>query len=214
MAQPIDGMHLGTKRVFTVNPDSVEHNTAYKGVEFQGNAIVLGEEAGVFINGTEALTAPAGTALYVSDNYYYQFDRELLLSQAIMQVPNLGVSEFTDSVAPIPLPKNTETTIVTHTMSAGFGSIPAGGGTMEFSATLTNTEGQDAKADIKIYDDGVLVGEDRDFKVPKNDGVANYFTSVNIQITVDAESVITATIDMDKVGSCYAGATLLLRKET
>jgi len=214
MATNIDGTHLGTKRVYTINPDSLEYNTAYKGDEFYGNAIVFMEPVGVSINGTESLVAPLGTALYIADNYYYQFDKETLLSQAIMQVPNLGISISESSTVDIALAKNVETTIVSLTMAPEFGSISGGNGTMEFSVTLINTEGQDAKADIRVYDDGVMVGEDRDFKVPKNDGVANYFTSVNIIITVDAESVITATVDMDKVGTALAGATLLLRRET
>ncbi len=214
MAEYIAGTHLGTKRVYPINPDSLEYNTAYKGDEFFGNAIVFTDTVRVSINGTESIEAPAGGALYIADNYYYQFGKETLVSQAILQVPNLGVSESTVSTADIVLPKNAETTVVTHNMTAGFGSISGGKGTMEFSVTLTNTENQDAKADIRVYDDGVMVGEDKDFKVPKNDGIANYFTSVNIIVTVDAESVITATVDTDKVGVAYAGATLLLRKET
>ncbi len=218
MAEYIAGTHLGTKRVYPINPDSLEYNTAYKGNEFFGNAIVFTDAVRVSINGTESIEAPAGGALYIADNYYYQFGKETLVSQAILQVPNLGVSESTVSTADIDLLKNVETIIVTHNMSAGFGSISGGKGTMEFSVTLTNTENQDAKADIRVYDDGVMVGEDKDFKVPKagggTDGIANYFTSVNIIVTVDAESVITATVDTDKVGVAYAGATLLLRKET
>jgi len=207
-------MHLGTKRVYTINPDSIEHNTAYKGSEFGGNGLYFPTACGVAINGTEMLRVSEKGVIYIADNYYYQFEKETVLSQVIMQVPNLGVSESTVNTNDVALAKNNETEIVSHTMSSGIGEIAAGGGTLELSMTLLNTEGQDAKADIRIYDDGVEIAFDADFKVPKNDGIANYFVSANIPITLGAESVLTASVDMDKVGTALADITLLIRKET
>ena len=196
-----------------MNPNSTEHNTAYKGNEFGGNAMVFTDTVGVSINGTESVIATAGDVIYVSDNYYYNFDKETLISQAIMQVPNLGVSQTETSLVDVPLTKDTESgSIVTMTMSVGIGEIPAGQGTMEISFTVENTSNKDTNMIVRAYDDGILGGEDT-VAVGKN-STLNYFKSLNILNTVSAESVITVTVELGEVGNVLAPIDLLIRRET
>ena len=209
-----DRIAIGTKRVYPVNPDSIEHNTAYQGSEFNGNCLVMTEEAMVGVNGTEGVLSPKGEVVLISDNYYYQFFEELLIIEAIVQLPNLGVSESTVVTTNVELPKNVETEIVSHTLSDAIGEIQLGSGTFELSCTFQNTEGQDAKVDINVYVNGSLVGSELDFIVPKNDGVANLFYSSDVGITLAANSVLTAKVSPDKVCIALADITMQIRKGT
>ena len=210
----IQGVHLGTKRVFPINPDSVEHNTAYRGAEFGGNAIVFTGDVGVSINGTEAVKAENRDVIYIYDNYYYNFLEETLIAQAIMQVPNLGVSQSETNTNGVALVKDAESaSLVTMTLEAGFGDVPAGKGTIEVSFTVENTGNKDADLIVRVYDDGVLEGTDDTQKIIKN-STTNYFNSSNIGVTIDSSSVITVTAELGEAGNVIAPVSLVLRKET
>ncbi len=209
----IDGMHLGTMRVYTVNPDSGEHNTAYKGNEFSGNAIIFTEDVGVSINGTEGVKAVARDVIYVSDNYYYNFSKETLIAQAIMQVPNLGVSQSETSLVDVALTKDTESvSIVTMTLATAMGEIPAGRGTMEVSFTVENTSNKDTDMIVRVYDDGDIGGEET-VAVGKT-STLNYFKSLNILKTISAESVLTVTVELGEAGNVLAPCDITVRRET
>ncbi len=210
----VSGIHLGTKRVYPINPDSSEHNTAYKGAEFGGNALVFTEGVGVSINGTEAILASGGDVVFISDNYYYNFSKETLVAQAIMQVPNLGVSQTETSDNDVALTKDTESAaIVTMTLATTLGEIPAGRGTMEISFGVENTSNKDKNMIVRVYDDGILGGEEGGVAVGKNSTV-NYFKSFSILQTISAESVITVTVELGEAGNVLAPCEIVIRKDT
>ncbi len=210
----ISGVHLGTKRVYPINPDSAEHNTAYRGAEFGGNAIVFTDDVDVSINGTEAVKAVNRDVIYIYDNYYYNFLKETLIAQAIMSVPNLGVSQSETNTNGVALVKDAESAaIVTMTLEAGFGDVPAGKGTIEVSFTVENTGNKDADLIVRVYDDGVLEGTDDSQKIIKN-SMTNYFNSSNIGITIDASSVLTVTAELSENGNVIPDVNITIRKET
>ena len=209
----IEGIHLGTKRVYPINPDSAEHNTAYRGSEFGGNAIVFTEEVGVSINGTEGVKALARDVIYIADNYYYNFGKETLIAQAIMVVPNLGVSQTVTSNSDVALVKDVESaSIVTMTLNTSMGEIIAGQGSMELSFGIQNSSNKDKNMIVRVYDDGVLGGDDN-VKISKN-SITNYFKSLNIVNTIGAESVLTVTVELGEAGNVLAPCELTIRRET
>jgi len=210
MAYPQDGLHLGTKRVYVVNPDSVEQNTAYKGREFEGNGIVFSEPCLVSINGTDAIQAELGTTIYIADNYYYTFYQETLLSQLLIKDPDLGVSQSETSNTDVPLTANTESaTLISMTLNTGM-DMAIGKGTFELSFTVRNNTNQNAKLTVRMYDDGVLGGSEVDIAIGKNE-VHNYFTTFVNQSSISAASVITATAELDKEGDVLAPIDILCR---
>jgi len=210
MAFPQDGLHLGSRQVYTVNPDSVEPNTAYKGSEFEGNGITFSESCLVSINGTDAIQAVLGTTIYIADNYYYQFFRDTIISQLLIKDPDLGVEQAVTSNTDVALAANTESAaIVTMTLNTGM-DMPIGKGTFELSFTVRNNTNQNALLTVRLYDDGVLGGSEVDIAIGKNE-VHNYFTTFVNQASVSAASVITATVELDKDGDVLAPIDILCR---
>ena len=207
----IEGFVLGSKRVYTENPDSLEYNTAYRGSEFRGNSIFTTEDIGIIVNGDEKLQADTGSIFYISNNYYYQFDKETLVGEVIAVSPDLGLTESTISDTSVTVTANTETgAIITHTMSTGIGELPVGGGYIELSFVLENTDNQNGVGTVRIYDDGT---EYASIPVSVNsNSTINFFTNQPISQTIAAESVLTATVELSKDGNVLAPIELLIRK--
>jgi len=213
MAEILDGLHLGSKRVFPVNPDSSEHNTAYKGSEFDGNAIALSKPCMISVNGTEGLKAGGGKPFYIANNYYYQFYEEVLLSQMVVTEPSLGVTQSETSLTDVSLVADTESTaIISMTLNTG-SEMPANRGTFEVSFSIQNDTNQNADMTVRIYDDDELAGEDINVPVGKNE-LLNYFKSSTNSTPVSAASVLTVTVELSSTGIVIAPIDLLVRVGT
>jgi len=205
-----DGLHLGSKRVYTINPDSAEPNSAYKGSEFEGNGIVFSESCLVSVNGTEAIQAELGTTIYIADNYYYTFYKETLVSQLLIKEPDLGVEQTATSNTDVSLAADTESaTLISMTLNTGM-DMPVGKGTFELSFVVRNNTNQNALLTVRIYDDGVLAGTEANIAIGKNE-VHNYFATFVNPSSISAASVITATAELDKAGDVLAPIDLLVR---
>jgi len=212
MAEIIQGLHLGTKRVYPVNPDSVEQNTAYKGSEFLGNTLYFPEGVKVAINGTEQVMAKEGVSIFIADNYYYNFDREVLVSQAIVQNPNLGVSEGTTNLVDVPCPKGVETEVVQHTLSAAMGELTtSNNSSIEISCLVRNDTNKNVNVDVILYADAVEMGRLVDLPILKNETVP-FFYSFNVTTTIPALAVLSIAFDASEDCTALAPIELLVRK--
>ena len=211
----VEGIIVGSLEVFTDNEDNPNYSKSYRGSDFRGNAIFPTEPVDINVNGTPALRAVAGAAVYIANNYYYQFSKDTLIGEAIILTPSLGVEESTVSqVDVILVPSALSEAIVSHTTTEGIGDIHPGDGSIELSFKVDNNAGQDAKLDVLTYIDDVEYKSHLDFNVPKNNIKTNFFFNINIDVTIPQGSVISSKVEMDKDGTVFAPIELKVRRYT